>query len=94
MKCRVRYCEKVWQKYREEHQWTAYKAVRKEYTWKTRLAWAKHMKDQILKLKGETKGLYKLIAKLTGLISESPLPAHASDMELTDEFGRFLYWKN
>ena len=45
------------EKYREEHQWTAYK-----YTWKIRLTWTKYMKDQICKVKGDSKGLYKLIA--------------------------------
>ena len=53
MKYRVRHHEKVWQKYKEEHQWTADKAVWNEYTWKIRLAWTKYMKDQIYKLKGD-----------------------------------------
>ena len=70
MKYRVSNHEKVWQKYKEEHQWSPYKAVRNEYNWKIRLAWTKYMKDQICKLKRDIKGLYKLIVKLTGLTSE------------------------
>ena len=52
------------------------------------------MKDQIHKLKGDTKGFYKLIAKLTGLTSENQLPDHTSDMELADEFADFFIGKN
>ena len=64
--------------------------MRNEYTWKIRLTQTKYMKDQICKLKGDKKGLYKLIAKLTGLTSENPLHDHTSDMELSDEFANFF----
>ena len=86
----VRSREKIWRKYKQEHQWLAFKTERDKYHKMIFVVRREYYKMEFHKLCGDTKQTYKLIAKLTGSTSENPLPDSNSDLELSEEFADFF----
>ena len=86
----VRSREKIWRKYKQEHQWLAFKTERDKYHKMIFVVRREYYKMEFHKLRGDTKQTYKLIAKLTGSTSENPLPDSNSDLELSEEFADFF----
>ena len=52
-----------------------------------------YTQNEVTKFKGNSKHLYKLIAKLTGSKVENPLPEGLSDEELAEHFAYFFIGK-
>ena len=53
----------------------------------------KYTQNEIIKFKGNSKHLHKLIAELTGSKVENPLPEGLSDKDLTEHFAIFFIEK-
>ena len=85
--------EMVWFKYKQDHQWHAYKEYCNKYTTFLRSSRMMYMQNVITKIKGNSKNLYKLIAELTGSKVENPLPEDLSDEDLAEHFANFFITK-
>ena len=86
----VRNRERIWLKYAEPHQWTAYKTERNRYTQMIRKNKKDFLSLAVSKAKGDSKALYQLANNLTSHTVENPLPPDRSDEELSEEFGEFF----
>ena len=86
----VRNREHAWLKYKLNSNWIAYKKERNIYN--RLLTYSKHqsLSKKINDLKGNTKGLYKLTANLTGITSQNPMPQGKTDTQLAEEFAEFF----
>ena len=82
--------ESAWLKYKLNSNWIAYKKERNIYN--RLLTYSKHqsLSKKINDLKGNTKGLYKLMANLTGVTSQNPMPQGKTDTQLAEEFAEFF----
>ena len=52
-----------------------------------------YTQNEVAKFKGNSKHLHKLIAELTGLKVENPLPEGLSDEDLAEHFANFFIGK-
>ena len=85
--------EKVWRKYKQLHQWRAFREAQCNYN--TAL-WAKKVdpiNNIIVENERDTKKLHKIFSNMTGNISENPLPDSESDEELANNFADFFIHK-
>ena len=89
-KIKVRNRERVWLKYGEPHQWTAYKTERNIYLSKLRASKRKCLSLTVSKAKGDIKALYQLTNNMTSHTSENPLPPDLTNEELSEEFSEFF----
>lgn len=89
----VRTRQEIFHKYREDHHWQAYKNERRKYTKIFRETKRKYLLREFDKLKGNTKGMFNLVNKLTGSTSVNPLPDSESKDKLADEFADFFIGK-
>ena len=76
-----------------EHQWQAYHNERKTYNrllykYKSEYIW-----NEVLKHKGDSKHLYKLVSSLTGIKTENPLPECSNDFDLAGRFASYFLEK-
>ena len=86
----VRNRERTWLKYKLNSNWIAYKKEQNIYN--RLLTYSKHrsLSKEINDLIGNTTGLYKLTANLTGVTSQNPMPQGKTDMQLAEEFAEFF----
>ena len=86
----VRRREHAWLKYKLDSNWIAYKKERNIYN--RLLTYSKHqsLSKKINDLRGNTKGLYKLTANLTGITPQNPMPQDKNDAQLAKEFAEFF----
>ena len=86
----VRNQEYVWLKYNLQSNWKSYKAERNVYN--RLLAYKKKqaISKKVKKLRGDTKGLYKLTANLIGNKTINPMPPDKLDAQLADDFAEFF----
>ena len=86
----VRNRQKIWLKYREEHQWSAYKRERTRY--RNLLNYNKKccLTRSINKIRGDTKKLYSFVSQITNSKIPNPLPVCESDQHLANEFGDYF----
>ena len=89
----VRRREKVYRRYRLESCWTAFDMERRKY--RKMLVEAKNVcySDQVKECKGDTKGLYRMVNTLMGTSSSNPLPSHANNSDLAEDFADFFMGK-
>ena len=89
----VRRREKVYRRYRLESCWTAFDMERRKY--RKMLVEAKNVcySDQVKECKGDTKGLYRMVNTLMGTSSSNPLPSHANNGNLAEDFANFFMGK-
>ena len=82
--------EQIWHKYPAPDTWKAYKVKRNVY--KRLLIYKKRqlITKQVMDLKGNNKKLYKLMAHLTGIRTDNPLPPHNSDESLANHFADYF----
>ena len=80
-------------KYKQDHQWHAYKEHYNKYTKFLRTPRMMYTLNEITKFKGISKHLYKLIAELTGSKVENPLPEGLSDEDLAEHFANVFIAK-
>ena len=79
LKRSVRNRERIWCRYKQDHQWHAYREYHNKYTKDLTITRMKYTQNEITKFKGNSKHLHKLIAELTGSKVENPLPEGLSD---------------
>ena len=86
----VRNRQKIWLKYREDHQWEAYKRERKRY--RNMLNYSKKccFTRTIKNVHGDAKKLYSFIAHITSSKPLNPMPPAESDAILADQFADFF----
>ena len=82
---------KIWDKYKETHQWKAYTVERSEYNKLLYMNKWDYHKNEFTSNRGNPKHLYNLMAKLTGGISTTPLPESKSDKDISEEFADFFF---
>ena len=63
----VRNRERIYRKYKENHQWLAYKEQLNKYNKMLYKFKSEYITSEVLKFKGDTKNLYGLMSKLTGI---------------------------
>ena len=81
--------ERIWRKYKENHQWQAYNIETNENVDLQSAPFC----DKIHANKGKTKELYKIVSDLTGAHKENPLPEANSDRELEEDVADFIIRK-
>ena len=89
-KRRVRRREKVFRIYRLQSCWISFDMESKKY--RKFLVEAKNAcyGQQVKDCRGDTRGLYKMINTLMFTFSNNPLPNHANNMDLAEEFAGFF----
>ena len=85
--------ERVYNKYRAEHQWIALKEARNDYIKYLNTNRQEELSEQVLSMKGDTKKLYKLVNSITNSVKENPMPYGKTDNELADSFANFFMEK-
>ena len=86
----IRNRERIWRKYRAQHQWEAFKEERNKYFKEVRNAKKDFFSSEFIKYKNDSKHLYKLLAKLTGGVAENPMPESENDETLSNDFADFF----
>ena len=89
----VRQCERIWCKYKEDHQWHAYRNEKRKYNDMLKEAKKNTISEKISACNRDTKQLYKLVSELTSSVKENPLPIGKSNRELAEEFTDFFLSK-
>ena len=89
----VRRRVKVFRRYRLESCWTAFVMERRKY--RRMLFDAKNIcySNQVKECKGDTKRLYRIVNALMGTSSSNPLPSHANNIDLAEDFADFFMGK-
>ena len=86
--------ESVFQRYRENHQWTAYKVELKKYKQMLRHQKISFYSTEVANCGKDTKKLYQLLNRLTGRTKDNPLPSHNNPSELAEEFANLFLEQN
>ena len=89
----VRCREKAWRKYKEQHHWQALQTECNKYKSLLKSIKRKTLIEKVDECRHDTKGLYSLVAILTGTKSENPLPPNHSDDELANMFADYFMEK-
>ena len=82
--------EMIWQKYKENHQWLAFQMERSKYFRMLSVIRQQFYVNEFKKLKGNTKQLYKLVAKCTGNLKRNSPPDHASSDVISENLADFF----
>ena len=85
--------ERIWHKYKQDHQWSAYREHCNKNTKSLRTSRMLYTWTEIAKFNGNSKYLYKLIVELTVSKVENPLPDGMSDEDLAKHFANFFITK-
>ena len=86
----VRRREAIFKRYRENHQWIAYKVELKKYKQMLRHQKISFYSTEVANCGKDTKKLYQLLNRLTGRTKDNPLPSHNNSSELAEEFANFF----
>lgn len=89
----VRSRQDIFRKYKLDHHWQAYKVERNKYTKILRDTKKKFLKLEFEKLRGNTKGTYALVNKLTGSTTSNPMPESNNNEKLANDFADFFIGK-
>ena len=84
--------ERTWLKYRQQHQWHAYKIERNIYNRLLKYHKKQWITHQVHENNKNTKGLFKLVNKLTNSKKENPLQNEPHE-QLADEFASYFLSK-
>ena len=87
----VRQCERIWCKYRENHQWHAYRNEKMKYNNMLKEAKKNTISEKIYVCNRDTRKLYK--SELTSSVMENTLPIGKSNKDLAKEFVDFFLSK-
>ena len=86
----VRQREKIWQKYREDHQWIAYKVEKKKYNEILLESKQTTIMNKVNQCNRDTKQLFRLVNEITSSTKDNPLPDGISNQELADQFADYF----
>ena len=82
----VRNRQYIYNKYKEDHHWTAYKIQTNRYSAMLRSAMSKFISEQVLKSSNCSKDLYKIVNNLTSSVPDNTMPHCDDDTELANKF--------
>ena len=82
----VRWKEKIWQRYREDHQWIAYKVEERKYNAMLLESKQTTIADKVILCNEDAKQLFRLANEITSSTKYNPLPDRISNQELADQF--------
>ena len=85
--------EQKWIKYRQQHQWTAFKRERNRYNQMIKFCKRHSIFTKIKDNHNNPRHLYKIISSLIGQDNTNPLPDAQSDQELAEQFAEFFLQK-
>ena len=88
--CIMKKHEQIWEKYREDHQWKAYKVERNHYNCIVQSKKRNNIQSEVIKAKGDMKQLYSIMGQITGSAKSNLLPEGKSNVELAKEFTDFF----
>ena len=86
----VRHKEKIWRKYREDHQWIAYKAEKRKYNQMLLESKQVTISDKVNQCNRDTKQLFRLVNENTSSTKDNPLPDGISNQELAYQFADYF----
>ena len=89
----VRRREKIWRKYREDHQFVALKVECNKYRKMLNQSKCNITSVKVAECKGDSKLLYRLVNNLTGSKDENPMPEHSNSETLAENFADFFLEK-
>ena len=75
----VRKRERIWKKYKQQHQWKALSGERKKYRSILTIARCEVILSKVAECKANVKSLYNLVNNITGGVKENPLPECKDD---------------
>lgn len=93
LKRALRRSEQKWRKYKEHHQWLAFKQNQKLYSRALKNSKIKTVSGKVSQIRKDTKKLFKLVKHLTGTEGENPMPSERSNEELAEDFAEFFIGK-
>ena len=82
--------EAIFQRYRENHQWMAYKVELKKYKQMLRHQKISFYSTEVANCEKDTQKLYQFLNRLTGRTKDNPLPSHNNPSELAEEFANYF----
>ena len=82
--------EKIWRKYRENHQWIAYKVEKRKYNQMLLQSKQITISDKVNQCNRDTKQLFRLVNEITSSTRDNPLPDGISNQELADQFADYF----
>ena len=85
--------ERIWHKYPAPDTWKAYKVKRNVYNRLLIYKKRQLITKQVMDSKGNNKKVYKLMAHLSGIRTDNPLPPHNSDESLANHFADYFISK-
>ncbi|XP_077994476.1 uncharacterized protein LOC144448196 [Glandiceps talaboti] len=89
----VRRREEVWRKYRQTHQWIAYKKCRNFLQYMIKAEKRESISTKIHESRANTKKLYQIVNNLVGKKDVNPMPEGKTNKELANEFADFFLQK-
>ena len=92
-KQKARSRERVWRKYKENHQWVTYTKARNSYNYQLKKAKRTIVSKKLVEFGKNSNKIYSLVNILAGIKSENPLPLNKTKQELSEEFGDFFLGK-
>ena len=89
----VRHRERIWRKYREDHQCLAYKAEKRKYN-NMLFEYKKiNIANKVNQCNRDTRQLFRLVRKITSSTKDNSLPDGKSNQELADQFAEHFIEK-
>ena len=89
----VRKRERIWKKYKQQHQWKALSDEKKKYRSMLIIARGEVISSKVAECKANAKSLYNLANNITGGVKENPLPECKDDKCLADTFADYFIEK-
>ena len=89
----VRKRERIWKKYKQQHQWKALSDERKKYRSILTIARQEVISSKVAECIANVKSLYNLVNNITGGVKENPLPECKDDKCLADTFANYFIEK-
>ena len=86
----VRHRERILRKYREDHQWLAYKTNKRRYNNMLFESKKINIANKVNQCNRDTKQLFRLVSKITSSTKDNPLPDRRSSQELADQFAEYF----
>ena len=89
----VRKREQIWRKYRETHQWKAYRIERNRYNRMLAGSKLRSISNKVKECGSDTKKLYNLVNNITGRVKANPMPTSESEESLAEKFADYFLSK-
>ena len=86
-------CQWIWEKYKTEETWLAFKIERSKFRQSLKCARKEFVSKSILECYKDSKKLYKLALSLMGTMKENPLPECDTKEDPANQFAEFFITK-